>query len=95
MADALSKLVERTAGAASWINQMPGKIGNVAGSALSGMGKVVNITRHGVGDIEAAQLMCFVCRSGRCSQVNVKFVGYRPAGTRLIGRLHSSRITIG
>ncbi len=55
VADEVRKLAERTAGATSEINQMSGKIGDVAGHALSGMDKVVKTTQQGVGDAETAQ----------------------------------------
>ncbi len=55
VADEVRKLAERTAGATSEINQMSGKIGEVAGHALSGMDKVVKTTQQGVGDAETAQ----------------------------------------
>jgi methyl-accepting chemotaxis protein len=56
VADEVRKLAERTAGATSEINQMSGKIGEVAGHALSGMDKVVKTTQQGVGDAETAQV---------------------------------------
>lgn len=55
VADEVRKLAERTAGATSEINQMSGKIGDVANLALSDMDKVVKTTRQGVGDAEVAQ----------------------------------------
>ncbi len=55
VADEVRKLAERTAGATAEINQMSGKIGDVANRALSSMGKVVNTTRQGVIDAETAQ----------------------------------------
>lgn len=55
VADEVRKLAERTAGATSEINQMSGKIGDVANLALSDMDKVVRTTRQGVGDAEVAQ----------------------------------------
>ena len=55
VADEVRKLAERTAGATSEINQMSGKIGEVANLALSDMDKVVKTTRQGVGDAEVAQ----------------------------------------
>jgi methyl-accepting chemotaxis protein len=55
VADEVRKLAERTASATNEINQMSGKIGDVAGHALSGMDKVVKTTKQGVGDAETAQ----------------------------------------
>ncbi|MHB1115271.1 methyl-accepting chemotaxis protein [Sideroxydans sp.] len=55
VADEVRKLAERTAGATNEISQMSSKIGEVAGNALSGMDKVVQTTRKGVGDAETAQ----------------------------------------
>ncbi|MDO8988247.1 MAG: methyl-accepting chemotaxis protein [Sideroxyarcus sp.] len=55
VADEVRKLAERTASATSEINQMSGKIGEVASHALDGMDKVVKTTRQGVGDAEIAQ----------------------------------------
>lgn len=55
VADEVRKLAERTANATTEINQMSGKIGQVAAHALSGMDKVVNTTRQGVTDAESAQ----------------------------------------
>ncbi len=55
VADEVGRLAERTAGATSEISRMSGKIGAVAANALSGMEKVVNTTRQGVGDAETAQ----------------------------------------
>jgi methyl-accepting chemotaxis protein len=55
VADEVRKLAERTAGATTEINQMSGKIGEVAGHALAGMDKVVKTTQQGVGDAEVAQ----------------------------------------
>jgi methyl-accepting chemotaxis protein len=55
VADEVRKLAERTATATNEINQMSGKIGEVAGHALSGMDKVVKTTRQGVSDAETAQ----------------------------------------
>jgi methyl-accepting chemotaxis protein len=55
VADEVRKLAERTAAATSEINAMSEKIGNVAGSALSGMGEVVAITQQGVGDAGSAE----------------------------------------
>ncbi|HEU0233937.1 MAG TPA: methyl-accepting chemotaxis protein [Gallionella sp.] len=55
VADEVRKLAERTANATAEINQMSAKIGDVAGQALAGMGKVVHTTRQGVCDAEAAQ----------------------------------------
>ncbi len=55
VADEVRKLAERTAGATSEINQMSGKIGEVATRALDSMGKVVSTTRQGVIDAETAQ----------------------------------------
>ncbi len=55
VADEVRKLAERTANATSEISQMSGKIGEVAGHALSGMDKVVKTTQQGVGDAESAQ----------------------------------------
>ena len=55
VADEVRKLAERTASATNEINQMSGKIGDVAGHALSGMDKVGKTTKQGVGDAETAQ----------------------------------------
>jgi methyl-accepting chemotaxis protein len=55
VADEVRKLAERTAGATTEINQMSGKIGEVANNALSGMDKVVKTTQQGVSDAESAQ----------------------------------------
>jgi methyl-accepting chemotaxis protein len=55
VADEVRKLAERTASATNEINQMSGKIGDVAGHALNGMDKVVKTTQQGVGDAETAQ----------------------------------------
>jgi methyl-accepting chemotaxis protein len=55
VADEVRKLAERTANATNEINQMSGKIGEVANNALSGMDKVVKTTRQGVVDAESAQ----------------------------------------
>lgn len=55
VADEVRKLAERTANATTEINQMSGKIAQVASHALSGMGKVVATTRQGVTDAESAQ----------------------------------------
>jgi methyl-accepting chemotaxis protein len=55
VADEVRKLAERTANATTEINQMSGKIGQVAANALSGMDKVVATTREGVTDAETAQ----------------------------------------
>jgi methyl-accepting chemotaxis protein len=55
VADEVRKLAERTANATSEINQMSGKIAEVAAHALSGMDKVVATTRQGVVDAETAQ----------------------------------------
>jgi methyl-accepting chemotaxis protein len=55
VADEVRKLAERTAGATNEINQMSGKIGDVANQALSNMDKVVKSTRQEVGDAEVAQ----------------------------------------
>jgi methyl-accepting chemotaxis protein len=55
VADEVRKLAERTATATNEINQMSGKIGDVAGYALSGMDKVVSTTQQGVADAESAQ----------------------------------------
>jgi methyl-accepting chemotaxis protein len=55
VADEVRKLAERTAAATNEINSMSDKIGNVAGSALNGMGKVVEITKQGVGDAGSAE----------------------------------------
>ena len=55
VADEVRKLAERTANATTEINKMSGKIGEVAGNALSGMDKVVTTTRQGVTDAESAQ----------------------------------------
>jgi methyl-accepting chemotaxis protein len=55
VADEVRKLAERTANATTEINQMSGKIGQVAAHALSGMDKVVATTRQGVTDAETAQ----------------------------------------
>ncbi|ADL55008.1 methyl-accepting chemotaxis protein [Gallionella capsiferriformans] len=55
VADEVRKLAERTANATTEINQMSGKIGEVAAHALNGMGKVVATTRQGVSDAETAQ----------------------------------------
>jgi methyl-accepting chemotaxis protein len=55
VADEVRKLAERTAAATNEINEMSGKIGEVAGHALSGMDKVVKTTQEGVGDAETAQ----------------------------------------
>jgi methyl-accepting chemotaxis protein len=64
VADEVRKLAERTAGATSEINQMSDKIGNVAGQALNGMGKVVKTTQQGVGDAESAQASIKSIQSG-------------------------------
>lgn len=56
VADEVRKLAERTAGATTEINQMSGKIGEVAGHALGSMDKVVKTTQQGVGDAETAQV---------------------------------------
>jgi len=55
VADEVRKLAERTALATVEINQMSAKIGEVAGHALTGMGRVVDTTRVGVADAETAQ----------------------------------------
>ncbi|OGT34284.1 MAG: hypothetical protein A3K00_06225, partial [Gallionellales bacterium RIFOXYD2_FULL_52_7] len=55
VADEVRKLAERTASATTEINQMSGKIGEVARNALTSMGKVVTTTRQGVNDAEMAQ----------------------------------------
>jgi methyl-accepting chemotaxis protein len=55
VADEVRKLAERTANATNEINQMSGKIGDVANNALSGMDNVVKTTRQGVVDAESAQ----------------------------------------
>ena len=55
VADEVRKLAERTAAATNEINEMSGKIGEVAGHALNGMDKVVKTTQQGVGDAETAQ----------------------------------------
>ena len=55
VADEVRKLAERTANATNEINQMSGKIGEVAAHALGGMDKVVTTTRQGVTDAETAQ----------------------------------------
>ena len=55
VADEVRKLAERTANATSEINQMSGKIAEVAAHALNGMDKVVSTTRQGVADAETAQ----------------------------------------
>jgi methyl-accepting chemotaxis protein len=55
VADEVRKLAERTASATNEINQMSGKIGEVANNALNGMDNVVKTTRQGVGDAETAQ----------------------------------------
>jgi methyl-accepting chemotaxis protein len=55
VADEVRKLAERTASATNEINQMSGKIREVAHNALGGMDNVVKTTQQGVGDAEAAQ----------------------------------------
>lgn len=55
VADEVRKLAERTGNATSEINQMSGKISEVASHALASMGKVVETTRQGVSDAETAQ----------------------------------------
>ncbi len=55
VADEVRKLAERTAGATSEISEMSSKIGDVASHALTGMDKVVQTTRQGVGNAETAQ----------------------------------------
>ncbi|MFA6921493.1 MAG: methyl-accepting chemotaxis protein [Gallionella sp.] len=55
VADEVRKLAERTANATTEINQMSGKIAQVAAHALNSMDKVVSTTRQGVADAESAQ----------------------------------------
>jgi methyl-accepting chemotaxis protein len=55
VADEVRKLAERTSQATAEINQMSAKISEVASQALLGMAKVVQTTRHGVADAQAAQ----------------------------------------
>ena len=55
VADEVRKLAERAATATSEINQMSGKIGEVAGRALGSMDKVIKTTRQSVSDAESAQ----------------------------------------
>jgi len=64
VADEVRKLAERTASATNEINEMSGKIGEVASNALSGMDKVVKTTRQGVGDAETAQASIKNIQSG-------------------------------
>jgi len=64
VADEVRKLAERTASATSEINQMSFKIGEVANNALSGMDKVVQNTKQGVGDAESAQASITNIQSG-------------------------------
>ncbi|MBI3902176.1 MAG: methyl-accepting chemotaxis protein [Nitrosomonadales bacterium] len=55
VADEVRKLAERTGNATNEINQMSGKISEVANRALTSMDKVVETTRQGVTDAETAQ----------------------------------------
>jgi methyl-accepting chemotaxis protein len=64
VADEVRKLAERTASATNEINQMSSKIGDVANNALSGMDKVVQNTKQGVGDAESAQASITNIQSG-------------------------------
>ena len=64
VADEVRTLAERTASATNEINEMSGKIGEIASHALDGMEKVVNTTRQGVGDAETAQTSIKDIQSG-------------------------------
>jgi methyl-accepting chemotaxis protein len=64
VADEVRKLAERTSSATNEINQMSSKIGDVANNALSGMDKVVQNTKQGVGDAESAQVSIKNIQSG-------------------------------
>lgn len=55
VADEVRKLAERTTTATNEINTMSSKIGTVADSALGEMGKVVDITQHGMEDANSAE----------------------------------------
>ncbi|MFA6972302.1 MAG: methyl-accepting chemotaxis protein [Gallionella sp.] len=64
VADEVRKLAERTANATAEINQMSGKIGDVATRALNSMDNVVRTTRQGVADAETAQTSIKLIQQG-------------------------------
>lgn len=71
VSDEVRKLAERTASATSEINQMSGKIGDVASRALNSMDKVVNTTRQGVNDAETAQTSIELIQQSFCEVAGV------------------------